>query len=376
MALAIISKFGHTYLGVLGSFLFLNFVLAAMVPSTVARAAILLPMMMMSAAIYGSTREKPNNFAKILFIQNVHAVNGMTSCYLTGAPAHILAVVLIMSMTGEPVFYSDWFIASAPIAITVFLIDWHLGSRLFKLRSEEKTPQLEGGMERLKQEKEKLGPLSLMEKKAIGIFLLVLCFWATDRYHLPMFGFQVTPVITAFIGAILMLTPRIGIIDWSQANIPWHLFLFSAGAYACGFGLNETRADQWAVQTFFEFIGLQPGINFWVVYAVVIFVTLFSHVFFTTTAMRVLIFVPFLITLAKTLGYSPIALALPATFTILYCISLPISGKPNVLLYSAGTFTTVECAKYGLIMTFIIGLIFLLAGFTWFSFLGITPSIW
>ncbi len=374
-ALYMISKFGHTYFGVLGSFLFMNLVLAAMVPSTVARAAILLPMMMMAAAIYGSTREKPNNFAKILFLQNLHAVNGWTSAFLTGANAHILAVVLIVSMTGEPVYYSDWFIAAFPVAVVAFAIDWYLGGMLFKLKPEEKVPQLEGGMDRLKEETAKLGPMTLNEKKALGFFIVVLLLWSTDRLHLPVLGFQISAVMTAFIGAILMLTPKIGLIDWSKTNIPWNLLLFSAGAYACGFGLNDTRAAQWAVQSLFEYVGLKPGVNFWVVYVVVIFFNMFSHLFFTSTAMRVLIFIPFVITMAKTLGFAPLSLALPATFTILWVIGLPISGKPNVLLYSAGQFSAIDCVKYGLIMTFIVSCLLVIAGFTWFSFLGITPPL-
>lgn len=375
-AIYMISKFGHTYLGVLGSFLFMNLVLAAMVPSTVARAAILLPMMMMASAIYGSTQKNPNNFAKILFLQNLHAVNGWTSAFLTGANAHILAVVLIVSMTGEQVYYSDWFIAAFPVALVAFAIDWFLGGMIFKLKPEEKVPQLEGGMARLKEERQKLGPVTLDEKKALAFFVIILFFWSTDRLHLPVMGFQISAVMTAFIGAILMLTPKIGLIDWQKTNIPWHLLIFSAGAYACGFGLNDTRAAQWAVQSLFEIIGLAPGINFWVVYVIVIFFNMFSHLFFTSTAMRVLIFIPFVITMAKTLGFAPLSLALPATFTILWVIGLPISGKPNVLLYSAGQFSAIDCMIYGLIMTFIVSILLVIAGFTWFSYLEITPAFW
>ncbi|MBL6989211.1 MAG: anion permease [Bacteriovoracaceae bacterium] len=376
VAIFMISKFGHTDLGVLASFLFMHMVLAAMVPSPVARVAMLLPLMLMASAIYGSTRENPNKFAKILFLQNIHGVNGWTSAYLTGANAHILAVVMITSMVGEPVYYSDWLIAAFPVAGVALIIDWYLGPLLFKLAPEEKIPQLKGGMERLEQERAKLGPMTLVEKKALGFFVIVIFLWATDRIHMPTIGFEISASMTALIGAVLMLLPKVGIIDWGKTNIPWHLLLFSAGAYACGFGLNDTRAAQWAVGSLFEAVGLAPGVNFWVVYSIVIFVNMFSHLFFTSKTMRTLIFIPFIVTMAQTLGFSPLSLALPAAFTISWVIGLPISGKPNVLLFGTGQFSAIDCAKYGLTMTFIVSCLLIAAGFTWFAFLGITPAFW
>jgi di/tricarboxylate transporter len=61
-------------------------------------------------------------------------------------------------------------------------------------------------MERLREEYRKLGKLSKSELKAIVIFVLILGFWATDRYH----GISATAV--AFVGAIIALLPRIGIV--------------------------------------------------------------------------------------------------------------------------------------------------------------------
>jgi solute carrier family 13 (sodium-dependent dicarboxylate transporter), member 2/3/5 len=376
VSLFMIKKFGHSDLGVLASFMFLHLVLAAMIPSPVARVAMLLPLMLMSAAIYGSTHENPNTFAKILFLQNIHGVNGATSAFLTGANAHILAVVMITSMIGEPIYYSDWLFAAFPVAVVSLTISWYIGPHFFKLKKEERVPQLPGGLKRVDVELQKLGPMQLKEKKALFIFSLVIILWATDRVHLPLFGFEIPAALAALIGAIVMLLPRIGLIEWKETNIPWHLLLFSAGAYACGFALTETRAAQWAVGELFQLMGLHPGISFWWIYSIIITVNMFSHLFFTSKTMRTLIFIPFVVSLAQHLGHNPLSLALPSAFTISWVIGLPISGKPNVLLFGTGQFSSIDCAKYGLTMTFITTLLFIVAGFTWFAFLGITPAFW
>ncbi len=53
------------------------------------------------------------------------------------------------------------------------------------------------------------------------------------------------------LGAVIVLFPRYGVLQWSEADIPWHLLIFSAGAYAGGLALDDTGAAEWAVRTLF-----------------------------------------------------------------------------------------------------------------------------
>ena len=72
--------------------------------------------------------------------------------------------------------------AALPLAIILMLIAWVISARFyFPLKKEERKPQIEGGMARLKQELENLGPISVQEIKAMVIFVGVLTLWATDR---------------------------------------------------------------------------------------------------------------------------------------------------------------------------------------------------
>jgi di/tricarboxylate transporter len=101
---------------------------------------------------------------------------------------------------------------------------------------------------------------------------------------------------------------------------------------------------------------------------------MFSHIFFTSKTMRTLIFIPFVIAIAQTLGFHPLALALPAAFTIDWVITLPINAKPNVIQFSTGQYSVLDSLKYGLVMTAVGTLLLIVAGFTWFRLLGITPG--
>ncbi len=195
----------------------------------------------------------------------------------------------------------------------------------------------------------------------------------TDKFHLGWFGFEVSAVMAAMVGAVLAFFPRLGILKWNEADIPWHLLIFSTGAYAGGTALTDTGAAQWAVGVVFDAVGVKPGVNFWIVFAAVIAVTAYSHIFFTSKTMRTLILIPVSIAIARQLGFDPVALALPAAFTLDWVVALPISAKPNVILYSTGQYSVSDNLIYGLFSVTLGLLLMLAAGFTWYRFLGIIP---
>ncbi len=375
IALSLIVRFGKSSKWILLAFFCLNLLLAAFIPATAARAAILLPIMIVVASIYGASNKNPNNFGRNLFLQNLQGINFCSSAYMTGSNANLIAVAFILSMGGSRVYYTDWFFAALPVVLASMLISWWIGPRLvFKVPPKEQRPVVEGGLEKMKEKLDEMGPVTGGEKKAIAIFGLVILLWITDKLHLGLFGFEISAVMAAFLGAVIALFPKVGLLKWNEADIPWHLMLFSCGAYAGGLALNDTGAARWLVGTLFEFLDIQPGVNFWLVYVIVIAVNMFSHLFFTSKTMRTLIFIPFVIAIAQTLGFDPLWLALPAAFTIDWVIGLPINAKPNVILFSTGQYSVLDNLKYGLIMTTVGTILLIIAGLTWFRVLGITPG--
>ena len=114
--------------------------------------------------------------------------------------------------------------------------------------------------------------------------------------------------------------------------------------------------------------------NFWTVYIIVIALMMYSHLVFTSKTMRTIILIPFIIALAQQLGFNPIALALPAAFTIDWVIGLPISAKPNVILFTTGQYSVLDNLKYRLRDRDHRHRAPDVAGFTWFHFLGLTPA--
>jgi hypothetical protein len=146
------------------------------------------------------------------------------------------------------------------------------------------------------------------------------------------------------------------------------LLIFSAGA-AGGLALDDTGAAEWAVQRLFGGFALD-GLPFGVAYTIVMAVMMYSHLLTTSKTVRTMIMIPIIISLSKALGWDPVSLALPAALCIDWVVGLPISGKPNVIMFSTNQYSVIENFKYGMVTCTIGLLLLVLSAATWFHWLS------
>lgn len=369
-ALWFILKFGKNASAIFISFLVINVILSAFISATTAKAAILLPIFMVIAAIYGARGgDHRNNFGRSIVLQNLFYINIGASGFLTGSGANLLAAALIGGAIGGSIFFSDWMMAMFPIMVIMMFIGYLLAMKVFfPLSPSERLPQIEGGMQKLRDEYKKLGKISFEEKKSVLIFILILLFWATDKIH------GISPTAVAFVGAIVALLPRIGVVKWNDVDIPWHLMLFSAGAYTLGAGLAVTDLPSIAVNAFFDHLGIGNETSFWKFYLLLTGVMVISALLFQSKTMRAMIFVPIAIGVANRFGFSIISLALPVAFMIEHVYVLPFNSKPAALLYETDHYSITDTFKFGFTMMIIAWILNIIAGETWFKILDITPN--
>jgi di/tricarboxylate transporter len=223
-------------------------------------------------------------------------------------------------------------------------------------------------MERLKKEYSLLGKMTVNEYKSIAIFSIVLLLWATDKQH----GISQTAV--AFMGAIVALLPGIGVVKWNDVDIPWHLMLFSAGAYALGTGLDVTDLPVSIVEALFNYFGITKATPFWILYLGLTFAMLFTGILFQSKTMRALIFVPLAIGIAQKFGYPIMGLAFPVALLIEHVYVLPFNSKPAALLYTTNQYSISDTFKYGFSMMIIAWIMIIIWGETMLRFLGYTPK--
>jgi anion transporter len=369
-ALWFLLKFGKSASSIFFSFIAINLVLSAFISATTAKAAILLPIFMVVSAVYGATGGKnKNNFGRNMVLQNLLQINLAAGAFVTGSGANLLAAALIAGAIGGDVFFMDWMKVALPLAVALMILGYFVGVKwIFKLKPNEKVPQIEGGLSSLKEELQKMGDMGIDEYKAILIFGSVLALWTTDSLH----GISATSV--AFLGAVVALLPKIGIIKWNDVDVPWHLLLFSAGAYTLGAGFKATGLPSISVNAVFDYFNLGAGTPFWLLYFILTGMMIFSALVFQSKTMRALIFVPIAIGVAERFGFSVMSLALPVAFLIEHVYVLPFNSKPAALLYETDMYSYSDTFKYGITMMILSWVVTLIMAETWYKFWDITPN--
>ncbi|WP_017258815.1 SLC13 family permease [Pedobacter arcticus] len=369
-ALWFVIKFGKSAQGIFFSFIVINLVLSVFVSATTAKATILLPIFMVIAAIYGANDNHRNNFGRNIVLQNLFQNNVGASGFITGSGANLLAGSMIAGALGQRFFgFQEWFIAAFPLCVILLLMGWFVGTKLvFPMTTEEQKPQIEGGMERLKKEYAALGKMTFNEYKSLAIFVSVLILWVTDKQH----GISQTAV--ALMAAIIALLPKIGVVKWNDVDIPWHLMLFSAGAYALGAGLDATNLPGSMIDSLFIYFNITAATPFWILYLGLTFAMLFSSIIFQSKTMRTLIFIPISIGVAQKFGYPVMSLSFPLALLIEHVYVLPFNSKPAALLYSTNQYSIIDSVKFGVPMLFVTWVMIIVWGETVLRFLHYTPK--
>lgn len=370
-ALWFVLKFGKSAAGIFFSFLVINVVLSMFISATTVKATILLPIFMVVAAIFGASHGNRNNFGRNLVLQNLFQINIGASAFMTGSGANLLAVSLMMGAYSSSSFgYTDWLAAAFPLAMILLLLGWFIGVKvIFPIKAEEKKPQIEGGMDRLRQELDAMGRMTVDEYKAIAIFVGVLLMWVTGEWH----GVDETTV--AFIGAIVALMPGIGVVKWNDVDIPWHLMLFSAGAYTLGSGLNATDLPATLVNAGMDALGITADTPFIILYLLFTGLMLFSGLLFQSKTMRALIFIPIAIGVEQQFAFPPLSLSFAVALLIEHVYVLPFNSKPAALLYTTNHYSWSDTFRFGITMMVIAWIMILLWGETVLHWLGYTPGL-
>ncbi len=362
IALSLTTKFAKTPTQTLIVFVVVNYILAFFVPSTTARASLIAPIALVILEVYKALPGE-SKFGKLMMLQGVQNNAFATSVVMTATSAQVLALGFINEQAGASLGYMHWLLGSFPQALLTTVIAFIIGIKLYSYKNELKD-NIGDALNTLRQQLTDLGPMSAKEKKALFIFGMTLFLWATGDYQKAWWGFEISTEQTAVLSMLLCLLPGIGVITWKDAKIKWDLMIFSAGAYAIGNAVDDTGAASWAIQKLISAIGLDQMAPASVA-VVLIFVTIFSHLIFTSKTVRTTILIPAIITISRQLGIDPVPLALVCSFGIAYTITLPPHSKVNTLYFGTGYFTIKDELLYGLLSCFVASVSLCLIYFTW-----------
>lgn len=155
IALYLTTKFAKTPTQVLVVFVVVNYILAFFVPSTTARASLIVPIALVILEIYQAVPGK-SNFGKLMMLQGVQNNAFATSVVMTATSAQVLAIGFINEQTGASLGYMQWLLGSLPQALLTTVIAFIVGLKLYNSK-DEMCEAMGSASETLKKQLDELG---------------------------------------------------------------------------------------------------------------------------------------------------------------------------------------------------------------------------
>jgi anion transporter len=363
IALVILSRVGaQTRQVIIGSIL-VGFVMAFLVPSTTARVACLVPIMLGIIAAFGVS--KKGAFASMLMITTTQTASIWNVGIKTAAAQNMVAVGFIEKTLNHTITWLEWFIAAAPFGIIMSIALYFVMT--FMMPPEVK--EVPGGREAIRQSLRELGAMKASEKKLLAISLTLLAFWATEGV---LHRFDTSSTTIAAVA--LMFIPGIGIMTWKEAQpkIPWGTVVLFGIGISLGTALLQTGGAVWLANLVVAQFGLQNASALFILGVMSLFLTLIHLGFASATALAAAM-IPIVIAVLQhvaTPGLNIVGMTMLLQFVVSFGFILVVNAPQNMVAYGTETFEAKDFVRTGLVLTIIAFALVMILGATYWRWLG------
>ena len=363
IALVVLSKVGAgTHHVVIGAMV-VGFVLSFIVPSTTARVACLMPIMM--GFILAFEVDKRSRFAGLLVITAAQTASVWNVGIKTAAVENMVAVGFIEKQFGTSITWTEWFIAGAPFSALLTVALYFIMTRMMRPESKE----IAGGQAIIQRQLEAIGPMTAKEWKLLAIVLALLGFWATEKV---LHDFDTSSTTIAAIG--LMLMPRLGVMDWkeSQRGFPWGTVVLFAVGISVGTALLRTHAAGWLADLIVHNLGLQQASAFAILMLLSLFLIVIHLGFASATALASTM-IPIVISVlsaVQTPGINVVGMTMLLQFVVSFGFILPVNAPQNMIAYGTDTFAARDFIRTGLVIMLAATVLLVIFALTYWPWMG------
>ncbi len=335
----ILSRVGSSYPRLLLGMIMLSFVLTFLVPSGLARVAIMAPLALSLMEAFGMGRG--SNVGRGMFLILTYTASVFDKTIIAGAAA-ITARGVMENIGGVDVLWSRWFVAFLPIqAVTVFFA-WRMTLWLYPA---EQLSLPGGGVRFLSAELQNLGPMKAPERKALALMLGAMALWTTDFLH------HLSPAVIGLGAGLLAISPVVGAISTRDLGRMNYLlsFFFVGSAVSMGQVLKATNGLARLSQVLFAW--MRPLAGHVSILSVVLYWTGFLyHIFLGSEVSMLGASMPSVMNMAHTNGWSPLLVGMIWTFSsggkiFAYQSTVTIAG------YAYGYFRAKDLMRLGICMS-------------------------
>jgi len=340
-----------------------GFLLSFVVPSTTARVACLMPIMM--GFILAFKVDKRSRFAALLVITAAQTASVWNIGIKTAAAQNMVAVGFIEKQFGTGITWTEWFVAGAPFSAVLSIALYFIMTRMMRPEMEA----IEGGQATIREQLKSLGPMTVREWKLLVLVLGLLGFWSTEKV---LHDFDTSSTTIAAIA--LMLLPGVGVMDWkeSQRGFPWGTVVLFAVGISVGTAVLRTNAASWLANLIVANLGLQQASAFAILMLLSLFLIVIHLGFASATALASTM-IPIVISVLATVqtpGINVVGMTMLLQFVVSFGFILPVNAPQNMIAYGTDTFEAKDFVRTGLVITAVATALLVVFALTYWPWMG------
>ena len=361
IALWIATSLGGNPNNILLSVAIANLAVAPLSPSTTAKAFLLLPICTGLVEAFGVEKGR-SNYGAAVMLMAMAANNICSTAFLTATVPNPISADYIRESSGLDLGWLGWLRMALPLTLLLLVVSWLVCARMYRPEVRETSESLR----RIERLKEGLGRMSRGEKIVAFFFCVAMLLWITDRFHALNAGLiSLLLSLTLFIPGVRVMELR-----GFAGEVPWGSIMLFAASMLLAKAVSRWRALDPVAISVFNLFDLSK-LNWMLFVSLVVFVSMFLHIGFTSTTVYATVMMPLVISITQLQGLDTRLVALPVAFLTPVAVVLPVNTIPNIIFYSSGYFTQKQIVFYGLVTSLISVVIVLLLGRPYWGLLGL-----
>ena len=298
--------------------------------------------------------QKKTKLAVLLLIGLAWSANIGGMATLIGTPPNLVLAGFMKEELGREIYFSEWIVFGLPLSI-VLLGASYLLLGLLMPRSQRQKSSAEA-RELIQSEIDKLGPLSVGEKRVLVIFILTALAWIFRKQLVNLTGLdELSDTIIALIaGLTLIVTPSGGmkskrLLLWKDTRrLEWGILILFGGGLALAGAIQQST---WVVRIG-DTIGAMELNSLLFLIGIIALLGVFLTEVISNMAL-VTALLPLVAALAVGSQSDFFDLALPLTLGSSCAFMLPMATPPNAIVFSSGRITVATMARFGFVMNLI-----------------------
>jgi divalent anion:Na+ symporter, DASS family len=355
ISLLMVSRFGHSSLGLAYSIVLTDAVIAPAFPSNTARGGVLFPVVLSVAQGAGSRPDdaQGRRLGAYLMFCAIASLAISSALWMTATSVNPIGVQLVKEF-GLQIGFGSWFAAASVPALTAIVLLPRVVAWIFP-PGVGATPDAPVAARKALAS---LGPMSRDERITAATFaLMVACWIGADAL-----GLNITAIAFAGLGVLLM-SSVLTLDDLSAQGDTLTTFLWLAVLFALSGQLNELGFMGYVGQ---RLAGHLVGLSWPVTYVALLTLYVMIHYLFVSQSSQVLALMGVFLDVGIRGGVPVPLMAFALLFASSYFSAItPQGGSQNVIFVGAGYLTQRELYRLGLLVTLFFLVVFLVIGTAW-----------